>query len=1331
MRFITISLLIGASVAMSHLSFSVQARQLSGTEDYPFTHINSQNSGISYDGISKLMQDSRGYMWIGTFNGLNRYDGTRFTTYNRRTFGLSSDFVHSLGEDLKGNIWIGTDRGVVIYDYNLDCFLPFLQKSDLGTVIHNKVNVIRRDSEGKMWMSVNAQGLFSYDPVTGEMKNYFFKNGRQTLPVNIRRFEIDDKDEFWISLYYTNLFHADSNLSVLTQISLRPEPDYFKGDNIEGIVIDPQDDDKIYVVSVEKGLCAIDVQGEKVVNLITMPKDVVPLDLYCKKGSRYLWLPTTGGLYRYDMDSGDIELLREDKNDRFSLSDNYVFAVVTDDADGLWVGTKDGAVNYSGASQRNFRKYYSLEGMQLSDCLVSGFADDGRGTLWITTEKAGLLNLSLKSGTLSVNPLCHLTETLCAPTYEDGLLWIGSLQGLYRFNTVTGDLKLYKSFSQSSTVRDNRVFLTYQSKEGELYIGTTLGLLRYESDKDVFTSIPGFEGVFITDVDEDKKGRLWVSSYADGVFAYNMKTMKVVGHYTDDPGKELPTNKVSSMFIDSKDRIWAIGFSSGFQMYDENSNSFISFDRTTIPSLPTDIFFRAVEDDFGKLWLASDNGLVEFDPESKNVRTFTVSDGLLDNSLKNSGIKSADGDIFFGSANGFVRFNPSGFYYGKTVPNLVVTDFRIGDAKVLPGEKGSPLKCNVDITDEIALSARKNSFGFSFSILSYASNASNRIMCKLDGYDKDWREVAKDNSIYYYNVPSGSYTLLVRGTNGNDKWNIAHKTIRVRINKPLLLSPFAILTESLLFIALIVLVFVLFYRKALRIEKKKQEQYRKAKEEELFQEKMSFFSSVIHEIKTPLTLITAPLQNILSTQPSNSPISDDLSVIKNSSEYMDQLVKELLDFIRVEKHGYSLDLKPVNLIDKVNFLFFNFSDTARSKNIRISFIYDSDRLFVNADEAAVNKIFNNLIHNAVKYASSFIEIEAASSGDRAIIRFRNDGPHIPKERKEEIFRPFVQFSNDDSPYSQSFGIGLSLARSLAELHAGSLELLDDEKFTVFELILPAGDVDVRSNATELVDDPETTSSDKRSILIVEDNDSLSSYLSRNLASTYSVTTVPSAESALSLLSKDDFDLIITDIALQRMSGVELCKKITSDIELSHIPIVVTSAISSVETKIDCLQSGASMYIEKPFTLAFLKAGIKGILDRRDSLKKEIRNDVSGEIDSNKFSLVSADEAFLKKLDSAILDNLSDPDFSAKQLEVAMFLSTSTLNRKVKALLGTTPNDYLKVKRLTIAAKMLSESACRISEISYAVGFNSPSYFAKCFKEMFGELPADYQKGHNS
>ena len=306
-------------------------------------------------------------MWIGTFYGLNRYDGTRFTTYDRRDFGLASDFVHSLGEDLKGNIWIGTDRGVVIYDYNSDCFRPFLLKSDLGTVIHNKVNVIRRDSEGKMWMSVNAQGLFSFDPVSGEMKNYFFSGGRQTLPVNIRRFEIDEKDEFWISLYYTNLFHSDSDLSALTEVRLGQDSDYFKGDNIEGIVIDSQDDDRIFIVSIEKGLCAIDVRNEKVEKLMTMPQDVVPLDLYCKKGSRYLWIPTTGGLYRYDLDSGDSSVLREDKNDRFSLSDNYVFAVAIDDAGGLWVGTKDGAVNYSGASQRNFLKYYSLNGKQLSD----------------------------------------------------------------------------------------------------------------------------------------------------------------------------------------------------------------------------------------------------------------------------------------------------------------------------------------------------------------------------------------------------------------------------------------------------------------------------------------------------------------------------------------------------------------------------------------------------------------------------------------------------------------------------------------------------------------------------------------------------------------------------------------------------------------------------------------------------------------------------------------------------------------------------------------------------------------------------------------------------
>ena len=484
-------------------------------------------------------------------------------------------------------------------------------------------------------------------------------------------------------------------------------------------------------------------------------------------------------------------------------------------------------------------------------------------------------------------------------------------------------------------------------------------------------------------------------------------------------------------------------------------------------------------------------------------------------------------------------------------------------------------------------------------------------------------------------------------------------------------------------------------------------------------EKMSFFSNVIHEIKTPLTLIRTPLQNIMSGEKA-SDTADDLKIIRNSTDYLDKLVKELLDFVKVEQHGYVLERKNIDIVDLINYACYNFSETAKDRNIKLKFNHTQDHIVLAADEKALMKIINNLIHNAVKYAESYINICISIEGDNVSINFRNDGPAIPAGRRKEIFKPFIQFSNERANYSQSFGIGLPLAKTLAELHGGSLTLAGGNE-TDFVLNLP---LKTEENSLAVMEAPVESGQNLPMLLLVEDNRELQSYLKRKLKTEYRILAYASAENALEALKANKVDIILTDIALQKMSGVELCSKVSSDPETSHIPIIVLSAISSEKTKIRCMEYGAALYIEKPFTLDYLTACIKSVIENKRKIKESMQ-DTDAATDSKAINLVERDADFVRRLDSEIQKHMSDPSFSVLNLEEALYMSRSSLTRKIRSLLGTSPVEYLRSRRLAAAAEMLATGKHRVSEICYAVGFRSPSYFSKCFKETYGCLPAEY------
>lgn len=1287
------------------LCLKVQAQ----SAQYSFINLNTQNSNLSFNKSHCITQDAHGFIWVGTADGLNRYNGRSFRTFSREELGLSSAFITCLAADDKGNLYIGTDSGICRYDYLSDSFSPLNMTSEQGTVVSNKVSKLMFDKNGTLWFGVLHQGLFSYDG--SKLSNYFFEPG--SLPAGIRAFCIDTNGRIYLSLYFDDLYSYDSYSNSLQKMV---SDDFFKGDDIIDICRNPLTGN-LLVASNNHGLCSVDTKSHTVKQLMSN-NDGMIIESMRLVSDTYVWLSTTNGAYGYDLSSAEITILRPQSNDRFSLSDNHIFETFLDNSGGLWLATYSKGVDYSSSAKSLFDRVYSTkDNISLDGSLMRSMSTDENGNIWIASENKGLFCYKTAQSELEYFDKAKLPNSLFGISLDHkGKLWIGSFEGMYSMDLQSLKTRLYSRIDKSSSFPDSKIYSICIRSNGDIYFGTTLGLFLYDKHKDQFESVKEFEGIFVVDMIEDHKGRLWIGSYADGILCINPDGQ--IDHYSkSEQGTHyISCNKFNSVYEDAQGRIWAASFGAGFFCLDQSrSENFTEYNRANTSGLASNVIYKILDDSQGNLWLSSNQGLIAFNPDKGGIiRNFTEADGLLDNEFNyHSATKLMDGRLAFGSINGLVVFQPSLLLSSpSSQKNIVFSDFSVNSQVIKPqaNKSKSYLQKHINETSKIVLKARDNNFGITISA-PQSETIGQAIACKLEGYDKNWRKSALYYRYSWQGVPAGRYRLIVQDS---------EKELEIIVQQLFWKSWIAVLLYIIICAVAGVLIIRNFYKKAQQKAEIEKQEYEQEREAESYKDKMSFFMNVIHEIKTPLTLIRTPLQNLISKKAFSEEASEDIDIISHNADYLNQLVRELLDFISLENHGYILEYKKLDLIEKIAFLCSNFGETARSKGIQLNFNHNQDQLLIKADDSGITKILNNIIHNAVKYAQSYINIDVCTEGTNAIVRISNDGPVIPDKLRNEIFKPFTKYSESNDDYSQSFGIGLPFARNLSELHGGQLILEPRKDCTSFVLSLPIKSEQVPDEGESEIVEQE---SQLPIVLIVEDNPDLLNYLKSKLSDDYRVLTTKTAEKALSIIKANAIDVIISDISLPGMSGVELSREIKQEFEYSHIPVIILSAITNPQTKVLCMENGVSQYIEKPFNLDFLRACIHSEINRKLSVHTAGQ---ASEADTQ-IIIQGSDKDFLNRLDKIIKDNLSDPLLSNEQLANELFISKTTLIRKLKSLLGMTPNEYIRLVRLNIAAAMLAKKDCRVNEICYAVGFNTPSYFAKCFKKQFGVLPADYSK----
>lgn len=1312
---------------------------------YYFQNLNIHD-GLSQNTVNAILQDRKGFMWFGTKDGLNRFDGHSFREYKYKflnQYSLGNNFITKLYEDAEGRIWVGTDAGLYVYFPERDAFERFDRQSAQQTRIEHTVSMIAGDSSGRIWFAVEAQGLFCYDHKQQTFVNYPLKHFTPTS-TNISCLSFDESGTIWLGFYGDGLFYSNDQLKTFLPYKTPADKrEVFKGDPIIRIV--KGNYGFLYVCSIKGGLKEINLTSGRIRDLLLV--DEKGESIFCHElivfSDHELWIGTETGIYIYDLKTDQYTHLCHSSGDPYSLSDNAIYALYKDREEGVWIGSYFGGVDYYPKQYTYFEKYYP-KGTEkgLHGKRVREFCPDTDGTLWIGTEDGGLNHFNPQTGEFHFFAPSRAFTNIHALCVDGDYLWVGTFsKGLKRIHKKSGQVVKDYMGGYPIHLLDNSVFSICKTASGNIYIGTSYGLHLYNRQKDHFEPISELKGRFVYDIKEDSFGHLWAATYSNGVFRYNIDTNcweNYVFNAKDE--QSLPYNKVLSIFEDSHRQVWLTTQGRGFCRFNSKQKCFTRYNSQM--GLPNDVVYQIAEDNDGFFWLTTNSGLVKFDPGHNHFKTYTTADGLLCNQFNyRSSFRDSEGDIYFGSINGFIRFNPKRFVENKNIPSVVITDLLLFNREVFAGEENSPLEKSITFSDEITLQATQNSFSLRLASLGCRISERNKIMYRLEGFDKEWRTVGESPFVTYSNLEYGHYVFKAKAFNDDGKSDERELELRIQILPPFYLTIWARLVYALMFVLVVCYTVIYFRKKSVIKHQRQTEKFEQEKEREIYDAKIDFFTNVAHEIRTPLTLIKGPLENIILKKELDAETRDELNIMEHNTERLLNLTNQLLDFRRIEARGYGLNFVQNNINDILRETYLRFTSLARQKRLEMTLSLPEEHLCAHVNREALIKIISNLLNNAVKYASSYIKVSLEQQNsdhfNHFMIKVVNDGMVIPIEKREEIFKPFVRVNNEENgTVATGTGIGLALARSLAELHQGSLVMDTDTERNGFYLSLPvvqqcsiciSGETGVQeTDATiqpPVVENKINVKEDRPTILMVEDNPDMLNFVSKQFMHDYAVLTATNGIEALQVLDEHYVNIVITDVVMPQMDGFELCKTIKSNLEYSHIPVILLTAKTNIQSKIEGLELGADAYIEKPFSVEYLKVSVSNLIANRENLRKTFA--LSPFVPAHTMALTKADDEFMKKLNGIIQSNLHNTEFCMEDMADALNMSRSSFYRKIKGVLDLSPNEYLRIERLKQAAQLLKEGENRVTEICYRVGFNSPSYFSKCFQKQFGVLPKDF------
>lgn len=1301
--------------------------------DYSFVHIDSE-AGLSESNVKAIIQDSYGFMWFGTKNGLNRYDGQHVVRIDctDRERGHGNQNISSLFEDDKRQLWVGTDEGLFCYDPMKDEFEFLDARTPKGEMIDTWVAAIGKDQKGNLWICAPSQGLFRYD---GNILH------PHTFPRNITPHNlcICDDGEIYAVAWYTGILKYDPEKRQFQQIARDSRGQSLLG--LETNTISQQGD--YLVMSLQNGGLRKWNRKRNLLQEVGVQDLTHTFTRFAAAMDDEIYAGTYDGLYVINEKTRSVRHFRQSLSDPSGLSDNIIYSLYRDREGGLWIGTMYGGVSYLPRNTFMFRKYLPRPGHNsFSSRRVRELTCDAKGNLWIGTEDAGLNVLAAGKGKVARYPLPEAGSgtqvtlvvkacgghVLCS-LYKDGLIAIGP-DGKSTYHTLK-DLGIGSSTSGSS------IYALCMDHEGTLWAGSDAGVFHAPKGTLAFTPVPELKDQWVYDIMQARDGTLWFATMGKGVWTYQPKTRKFAHYlYREDDPESVSSNSVTSVMQDSKGHIWLSTDRGGICRYNPGQKNFTRY--SIQEGMPDDVAYKILEDDFGYLWFGTNRGLVRFRPETNEIRVFTMKDGLCSNQFNyKSAVKGPDGNFYFGTIDGLVAFNPNIREEATPVPPIYITRFFISGEEMTAHTADSPLEKSIIGTDEIVLPHDRANISFETALLSYSTSQTNEYFYKLEPIDTRWIRTSQGNNISYANLAPGEYVLHIRAT--ADGWKAGDTQYAARALKLIILPPWwasawAYVAYAICFVAAFSGWFYWYRKHKNRQFAEKQKLFEIEKEKELNQNKVEFFTEIAHEIRTPLTLINGPLEIIREMDLNNNKLTKNLNVIAQNTKRLLNLASQLLDFQKMGAHKLTLNYEVVNVTELLTETVARFEPTYTHQHKELKVEHAENDIIARIDREAITKILSNLLNNALKYGQEHIAVRLdKTDGKNFSVSVASDGEKIPAEKAEQIFEPFFQ----DPEYQkkrQGVGIGLTLSRSLALLHKGELYLDTQAPVNTFILTIPLNMEDITVPENELLssedqplDEAPAAETSPRAgiILVVEDDEGILAFMKERLSESFIVETATEGKQALDILNREHVDLIISDIMMPGMNGYELCTAVKTDINLSHIPFVFLTAKNDIESKVHGLKAGAEAYVEKPFSYDYLKAQIISLLDNRQKERTAFSKRPFFPVQN--MSMSEGDEEFMQQVMKVINEHMKDETFNVEALAEELALSRSSLLRKLKTLFNMSPIDFIRLVRLKKAAELIQDGRYRLNEICYMVGFNSHSYFSKLFCKQFGMTPKDFEK----
>ena len=1341
-----------------------------------FRHI-SIEEGLSNSTIETIYQDKRGFIWFGTRDGLNRYDGNKINIFrynSNNTNSISDNYIKYIYEDSKQQIWIGTINGLNKFDPAINQFVQY-KLPPANNPNSNSISCIYEDKKGNLWVSTLGNGIMVFTANRQSFTQYKNNVSTGSLPSNrVNNLYEDSKGNFWI-LTDVGLCLFDKASQQFKTLSNSSCLNIFKNNNITTIKEDKAGN--LWMGTENNGLLVFNYQKNTCQQFRHQVKTASSLSSNQVRAilidhEQHIWIGgINGGLDLFEPTTNSFFHYQNQPDNAFSLSQRTVSALFEDNQYNLWVGTHRGGINLHSPNTKKFTLYkQEAIANSLSYNDVKAFCEDKTGNIWIGTDGGGLNKFDRNTNSFQhfkYNPYNSTSvgsnEILSITEDSDNNLWVATWGGgLCLLNRTNGSFtRLMHDSANNQSISSNYVQKVFEDSKKRLWVATYYGGLNlYDKRTKTFTRITAdasnsskLLGNNILSLVEDKQGNIWIGTDDGGLNCYLANTQNFVHYFTKN--EKMPDLRV--LFIDSKNRLWVGQY--GLYLFNSQHNTFNLF--TEKAGLSSEFIKGIAEDTQSNFWVATSNGITKFNPSNSSFNKYNTADGLQGLEFEaNAYLTTKDGAVFFGGTNGFNSFYPSNITSNNFIPPVYVTEFLLLNKSVLPNVDDSPLKNDISYTKNIELDYKQSTFSFGFSALNYTALANNQYAYKLENWDNDWHIASNEKIASYTNVSPGHYTFKIRVSNNDGVWKDTGSNISITIVPPF--------WNTLWFKTLLFLVTVtgLFYwnRSKRNLELQKLEEKKK---EEVYQMQLQFFTNISHEFRTPLSLILGPLENL---QKEDSKFTHYYNVMYRNATRLLHLINELMDFRKSELGVLKLHVMPGHIDLFLQEIAASFTEIAAEKNITFTVTVVDNIEDTWFDRQVLEKIVLNLIGNAFKYTNNGgnISIEVLTtlqdfkplfsnelvlkstyqSARYIYLKVTDSGIGISKASIAHLFERYYKI-NDTHMGS---GIGLAFVKSLATLHKSHIYVYSESnKGTEIIIGIPVnkddysvqerwinqadkmGEVRLESiqDKHEILEtDTLLTKADETFndtllpyILLVEDNEELRAFLKNSLAANYHIVEAKNGLEGIDIAKDLMPDLIISDVMMPKMDGIEFCKRIKEDIATSHIPFIMLTAKNALEARLDGISSGADFYFAKPLSIPFLQLTLKNILLQKQKLKAHYQNNQYAEAKDLVHSTI--DKQFLEELISIIETHLINPDMDVDYICTQIGMSKTKLYQKVKKITDQSIGEFIRNIRFKKAAQLMTTEDLPLSEVMYLVGIQTQSYFTKAFKQKFGKTPTQF------